>query len=238
MEPKNDPQLRSLLKEWKAPAAPASLEQRVLAGHQTWWQFLIRGYVRVPVPVVCCLVVLMGAGVWASARVADKVGSCLAVSNVGAVRKESAWNSCARWARSVEVISRDWRAGIETSPRYSRHGCARTLSLNKKEKDDDTQTTNGSIANLFLSLSMAWAKSPVPRTASELKVVEPSGKTTLLSKQKGQVVLVQFLYTNCQHCQATARLYSKLQKEFGSRGLRVYGVAFNDDVQSNPAMGR
>src|ERR1700742_3121561 len=87
----------------------------------------------------------------------------------------------------------------------------------------------------FLSLGGAWAKSPVPRTAQELRIVEPSGKTTLLSKQKGQVVLVQFLYANCQHCQATARLYSKLQKEFGSQGLRVFGVAFNDEAQSNPA---
>ena len=30
MEPNHDPQLRALLKEWRAPETPASLEQRVL----------------------------------------------------------------------------------------------------------------------------------------------------------------------------------------------------------------
>lgn len=79
-----------------------------------------------------------------------------------------------------------------------------------------------------------WAKPPVPRTANELTIVEPSGKQTLLTSQKGEVVLVQFLYTNCIHCQATARVFSKLQKELGPRGLKVFGVAFNDEVQGTP----
>jgi peroxiredoxin len=95
------------------------------------------------------------------------------------------------------------------------------------------------IAILPLALGLvAWAKPPVPRTASELTIEEPSGKKTLLSKQKGDVVLVQFLYTTCTHCQATAKVFSKLQKELGPRGLRVFGVAFNDEAQSNPGVVR
>jgi hypothetical protein len=79
MEPNDDSQLRSLLKEWRAPETPSSLEQRVLGARRNWWHFLIRGTIRVPVPVVCCLLVLMVAGVWRSERLAEKVGSCLAV---------------------------------------------------------------------------------------------------------------------------------------------------------------
>ena len=94
------------------------------------------------------------------------------------------------------------------------------------------------IAILPIALGAAWAKQPVPRTASELTIEEPSGKKTLLSKQKGDVVLVQFLYTNCPHCQATAEVFSKLQKELGPRGLRVFGVAFNEETQSNPELVR
>ena len=97
------------------------------------------------------------------------------------------------------------------------------------------------IAMWTMALGLAatgWAKPPVPRTANELTIVEPSGTQTLLTSQKGQVVLVQFLYTNCTHCQATARLYSKLQKEYGPRGLRVFGVAFNDEAQSTPELIR
>ena len=84
MKPKDDSQLSSLLKEWQAPATPPSLEQRVLGQHQNWWHFMVRGYVRVPVPVVCCLAVLMAAGVWKSARLAEKVESCLAASHPAA----------------------------------------------------------------------------------------------------------------------------------------------------------
>jgi peroxiredoxin len=44
-------------------------------------------------------------------------------------------------------------------------------------------------------------------------------------------VLMQFLYTTCSHCQATARMLSKLQRELGSQGLQVLGVAFNPEAQ-------
>jgi hypothetical protein len=81
MEPNNDPQLRSLLREWHAPETPASLERRVLSPRDSWWHFLLRGYIRVPVPVVCCLAVLMATGVWESPRLTGKVGTCLAVSS-------------------------------------------------------------------------------------------------------------------------------------------------------------
>jgi peroxiredoxin len=94
------------------------------------------------------------------------------------------------------------------------------------------------IVPVALSMGAGWAKQPVPRTASELTIEESSGKKTLLSKQKGDVVLVQFLYTNCPHCQATAEVFSKLQKELGPRGLHVFGVAFNDETQSNPELVR
>jgi hypothetical protein len=94
MEPNNDPQLRSLLKEWQAPETPASLEQRVLGRRDSWWNFLLRGYIRVPVPVVCCLAVLMAAGVWESARLAGKVGSCLAVNSERPPNTESVGIVC------------------------------------------------------------------------------------------------------------------------------------------------
>jgi hypothetical protein len=94
MEPNNDPQLRALLKEWRAPETPASLErrvlkQRVLEEHDSWWHFLLRGYIRVPVPVVCGVVVMMGFGVWESARLAGKVESCLAVRSEMPAHTES-----------------------------------------------------------------------------------------------------------------------------------------------------
>jgi peroxiredoxin len=81
----------------------------------------------------------------------------------------------------------------------------------------------------------AQAAAPVPRQAPELKIVEATGKTHLLSAQKGKVVVVQFLFTWCQHCQNTAVMLSKLQNELGPQGLQVYGVAFNDEVNTPDA---
>jgi peroxiredoxin len=80
----------------------------------------------------------------------------------------------------------------------------------------------------------AIAGPPVPRPAKELVVAEPSGKQTHLSAYKGKVVLIQFLYTNCIHCQATARLNSQLQNDLGPKGFQVLGAAFNDETQAGP----
>lgn len=64
MEPKNDPELSNVLREWQAPALPLSLEERVLGKKQTWLQFLLRGYIRVPVPLACCLAFAMCVAGW------------------------------------------------------------------------------------------------------------------------------------------------------------------------------
>jgi cytochrome oxidase Cu insertion factor (SCO1/SenC/PrrC family) len=72
----------------------------------------------------------------------------------------------------------------------------------------------------------------VPRLAPELRIIEPSGNETLLSAQKGKVVVIQFLYTWCPHCEVTAEWLSKVQEDFGPQGLEVFGVAFNNEVNT------
>jgi len=61
MEPLNDHELNRLLKQWSAPAAPASLAQRVLPRHTNWWQWLYHGTIRVPVPVGLAILALLAA---------------------------------------------------------------------------------------------------------------------------------------------------------------------------------
>ena len=69
-------QLSSLLKKWVV-VAPEDLEDRVMrarkkiseSGEQRgWWRFLLKGTIRVPVPVACCLALLMIAMVWRSTK--------------------------------------------------------------------------------------------------------------------------------------------------------------------------
>jgi peroxiredoxin len=88
----------------------------------------------------------------------------------------------------------------------------------------------------FSACTILQAKSLVPRAATELTVAGPSGKQLKLSSYRGSVVLVQFLYTTCHHCAETAKLYEKMRKEFGARGLKVLGVAFNDGVSARPEL--
>ena len=92
----DEAQLRSLLREWKAPETPAPLEQRVLGScepqHEAWWRFLFNGYIRVPVPVACALVALLTFAAW---RVADQPpGPCVS---------ERAAASAPRWTQSLPL---------------------------------------------------------------------------------------------------------------------------------------
>jgi hypothetical protein len=61
MEPLNDKELNDLLRQWRAPQAPASLAGKVLP-KRSWRSWLLTGSIRIPVPVA--LVAAMAALVW------------------------------------------------------------------------------------------------------------------------------------------------------------------------------
>jgi len=87
-------------------------------------------------------------------------------------------------------------------------------------------------ALLTLALaSSAFAAAPVPRPAKEFTFIEASGKQTLLSSYKGKVVVIQFLFTTCPHCQALSTELTKMMKDVP--GAQILGVAFNEEA--NPA---
>jgi peroxiredoxin len=80
-----------------------------------------------------------------------------------------------------------------------------------------------------LGLSAQTTQGPqILRKAREFSLVEPSGKTTLLSSMRGKVMVIQFLDTTCPHCQAYSMFLSKLVTELGPRGFQPWGVAFNE----------
>jgi len=85
---------------------------------------------------------------------------------------------------------------------------------------------------VLLTLAIpALAIPPVPRPAKEFTFVQPSGQKSLLSGMKGKVVVIQFLFTWCQHCQAFSTKLSKLEKDFVGKNVAFIGVAFDDNVQ-------
>lgn len=69
---------------------------------------------------------------------------------------------------------------------------------------------------------------PVPRPAPDLEIRMTQGQPIRLSQYRGKVVLIEFLFTTCPHCQHEAQLLSRLAKEYEPKGLQVLGVAFNE----------
>jgi len=88
------------------------------------------------------------------------------------------------------------------------------------------------IAVLLTLAIPALAIPPVPRPAKEFTFVQPSGQKSLLSVMKGKVVVIQFLFTWCQHCQAFSTKLSKLEKDFVGKNVAFIGVAFDDNVKT------
>lgn len=83
------------------------------------------------------------------------------------------------------------------------------------------------LATLVFALTPSWAID-IPRKAPEFAIKMPNGKELLLSSFRGKVVVCEFLFTTCPHCQDASRVMSKLQNEYGPRGFQAVGVAFNE----------
>jgi thiol-disulfide isomerase/thioredoxin len=71
------------------------------------------------------------------------------------------------------------------------------------------------------------ADAPAPRKAPELAFTLPVEGAKLLSQYRGKVVAIEFIMTTCPHCQAAAKVMTKFQQEFGSRGFQALDLAIN-----------
>jgi peroxiredoxin len=85
---------------------------------------------------------------------------------------------------------------------------------------------------LVLASTLALAaQAPVPRPAPEFKIVEASGKITMLSGYRGRIVLLAFISTQCPHCQRASLVFEQLSHEFAGK-LQVAEVAFDDGADT------
>ncbi len=80
------------------------------------------------------------------------------------------------------------------------------------------------------SACLATADTSPLRKAPELNFVVPGQGQKELSDYRGKVVALEFIFTTCPHCQAASKLMTKLQSEYGSRGLQVIDVAINPNA--------
>ena len=66
MEPLDEEELNRLLRKWEAPPAPETLKRRISAGRASWWSWLTKGTVRVPVPVALATAALIAMWIYYS----------------------------------------------------------------------------------------------------------------------------------------------------------------------------
>lgn len=84
---------------------------------------------------------------------------------------------------------------------------------------------------LLLALSTAaFAMPPLPRRSPEFTITEGPGKDVLLSKYRGKVVALAFVFTTCIHCQAYSSMVNGIQRDLGPRGFQAIDVAWNQDA--------
>jgi thiol-disulfide isomerase/thioredoxin len=68
------------------------------------------------------------------------------------------------------------------------------------------------------------------RKAPQFTFTIPGQGQKQLSDYHGKVVALEFIYTTCPHCQAASKVMTKLQQEYGPRGLQVIDVAVNPNA--------
>lgn len=86
--------------------------------------------------------------------------------------------------------------------------------------------------SLFIAMAIAAstviaAEPAGVRKAPELAFNLPGQGEKLLSQYRGKVVALEFILTTCPHCQASSKVMTKYQNEFGNRGFQALDLAIN-----------
>jgi thiol-disulfide isomerase/thioredoxin len=87
--------------------------------------------------------------------------------------------------------------------------------------------TSVALASAILLCSSILGGPESVRKAPELVFTIPSEGQKNLTQYLGKVVALEFIFTTCPHCKAASHLMTKLQQEYGPRGLQVIDVAVN-----------
>jgi peroxiredoxin len=83
------------------------------------------------------------------------------------------------------------------------------------------------IGILAIMASLAAFGQQIPRKAPPFTINLNGGKTVKLEDYKGKGVIVAFILTTCSHCQTATGLLSRLQTEYGPKGLQVLESAID-----------
>jgi thiol-disulfide isomerase/thioredoxin len=81
----------------------------------------------------------------------------------------------------------------------------------------------------LLTLTLPTARAAqLPRPSPDFTIHLGQGKQASIGQYKGKTVVAAFILTYCSHCQMAIGVLSKMQKEYGPRGLQVLASATED----------
>ena len=81
----------------------------------------------------------------------------------------------------------------------------------------------------LLTLAATSARAAqLPRPSPDFAIKLGQGKQASIGQYKGKTVVVAFILTYCSHCQMVIGVLSRMQKEYGPRGLQVLASATED----------
>ena len=81
----------------------------------------------------------------------------------------------------------------------------------------------------LLTMAMPFARAAeLPRPSPDFAINLGQGKQVRISQYKGKTVVVAFILTYCSHCQKAIGALSKVQRDYGPRGLQVIASATED----------
>jgi len=83
------------------------------------------------------------------------------------------------------------------------------------------------LALVTMALPSARA-AELPRPSPDFAINLGQGKQVRISQYKGKTVVVAFILTYCSHCQKAIGALSKVQRDYGPRGLQVIASATED----------
>jgi peroxiredoxin len=95
---------------------------------------------------------------------------------------------------------------------------------------DRPPAPGGMMVTSVLAGTFAPTAPPALRAAPDFTVVEPSGAKTAVASCRGSVVVLNFAFTTCRHCQEEAKILTKLYWEMSGQGLKVLSVAVNPNA--------
>jgi thiol-disulfide isomerase/thioredoxin len=85
------------------------------------------------------------------------------------------------------------------------------------------------LAVVFLCLlAEVWGKTPRP--LADVPIRTPDLKKINVRQYRGKVVALVLFSTTCGDCIKTIEIMTRIQKDFGPRGVQVLAAAFNDNA--------